>query len=72
MPSPARTAPLLLADHGAAVYKAESPDEGDIGRGWGPPFVGNQASYFIGLNLKRGARSECIDSVARNQTRTGT
>jgi len=50
---------LLLADHGAAVYKVESPDGGDIGRGWGPPFVGNQASYFIGLN--RGKRSVSVN-----------
>ena len=50
---------LLLADHGAAVYKIESPDGGDMGREWGPPFVGNQASYFIGLN--RGKRSVSIN-----------
>src|SRR4030088_3596978 len=41
---------LLLSDYGAAVYKLESPDGGDIGRGWGPPFNGDQASYFLGLN----------------------
>jgi crotonobetainyl-CoA:carnitine CoA-transferase CaiB-like acyl-CoA transferase len=50
---------LLLADHGASVYKIESPDGGDTGRGWGPPFVGDQASYFIGLN--RGKRSVSIN-----------
>jgi crotonobetainyl-CoA:carnitine CoA-transferase CaiB-like acyl-CoA transferase len=50
---------LLLADHGAAVYKIESPDGGDTGRGWGPPFVGDQASYFIGLN--RGKRSVSVN-----------
>jgi crotonobetainyl-CoA:carnitine CoA-transferase CaiB-like acyl-CoA transferase len=50
---------LLLADHGAAVYKIESPDGGDTGRGWGPPFVGGQASYFIGLN--RGKRSVSVN-----------
>src|SRR3979490_3002271 len=57
---------LLLAAHGAAVYKLESPDGGDMGRGWGPPFIGNQASYFIGLN--RGKRSvsanlKCAEGV---------
>ena len=41
---------LLLADYGATVYKLEPPDGGDIGRGWGPPFVEGQASYFLGLN----------------------
>src|SRR5262249_47429608 len=41
---------LLLADYGAAVYKVESPEGGDIGRGWGPPFRGDQSSFFLGLN----------------------
>ena len=50
---------LLLADHGATVYKIESPDGGDPGRGWGPPFIGDQSSYFIGLN--RGKQSVCVD-----------
>jgi crotonobetainyl-CoA:carnitine CoA-transferase CaiB-like acyl-CoA transferase len=50
---------LLLADHGASVYKIESPDGGDPGRGWGPPFIGDQSSYFIGLN--RGKRSVSLD-----------
>jgi len=50
---------LLLADHGADVYKLESPDGGDMGRGWGPPFVGDQAAYFIGLN--RGKRSVSVN-----------
>src|SRR5258708_15781451 len=48
---------LLLADHGADVYKLESPDGGDMGRGWGPPFVGDQAAYFIGLNRGKGSVS---------------
>src|SRR3981081_270059 len=50
---------LLLSDYGAAVYKIESPAGGDIGRGWGAPFVGEQASYFIGLN--RGKRSVAVN-----------
>jgi crotonobetainyl-CoA:carnitine CoA-transferase CaiB-like acyl-CoA transferase len=41
---------LLMSDYGAEVYKVESPGGGDMGRGWGPPFVGGQASFFIGLN----------------------
>ena len=35
---------LLMADYGGDVYKIESPDGGDMGRGWGPPFVGGEAS----------------------------
>jgi crotonobetainyl-CoA:carnitine CoA-transferase CaiB-like acyl-CoA transferase len=50
---------LLLADHGATVYKIESPDGGDPGRDWGPPFIGGQSSYFIGLN--RGKQSVSLD-----------
>jgi crotonobetainyl-CoA:carnitine CoA-transferase CaiB-like acyl-CoA transferase len=54
---------LLLADYGAAVYKIESPEGGDPGRGWGPPFVGGQASYFVGLN--RGKQSVSINLKCR-------
>ena len=50
---------LLLADYGAAVYKIESPEGGDPGRSWGPPFLGDQASYFVGLN--RGKKSVSIN-----------
>jgi crotonobetainyl-CoA:carnitine CoA-transferase CaiB-like acyl-CoA transferase len=54
---------LLLADYGAAVYKIESPEGGDPGRGWGPPFAANQASYFVGVN--RGKRSVSINLKCR-------
>jgi crotonobetainyl-CoA:carnitine CoA-transferase CaiB-like acyl-CoA transferase len=40
---------LLLGDYGAEIYKLESP-EGDMGRGWGPPFTGGESSFFLGLN----------------------
>jgi crotonobetainyl-CoA:carnitine CoA-transferase CaiB-like acyl-CoA transferase len=49
---------MLLADYGAAVYKLESR-AGDMGRGWGPPFAGGVASFFLGLN--RGKRGISID-----------
>jgi crotonobetainyl-CoA:carnitine CoA-transferase CaiB-like acyl-CoA transferase len=46
---------LLMAQYGADVYKIESPEGGDIGRGWAPPYTGAQASYFLGVNAgKRG------------------
>ncbi len=48
----------LLADHGASVVKVEGP-AGDDTRSWGPPFEGDTASYFIGLN--RGKRNVCVD-----------
>jgi crotonobetainyl-CoA:carnitine CoA-transferase CaiB-like acyl-CoA transferase len=40
---------MLMAAYGAQVIKVEGPD-GDIGRTWGPPFHGTDASYFVGLN----------------------
>jgi crotonobetainyl-CoA:carnitine CoA-transferase CaiB-like acyl-CoA transferase len=50
---------MLLADFGADIYKLESPAGGDMARGWGPPFAGEYASYFLGLN--RGKRGVAID-----------
>src|ERR1700722_15551734 len=50
---------MLLSQYGAEVYKIEPPDGGDIGRTWGPPFSGSDASFFIGLNS--GKRSLAID-----------
>src|SRR5436853_1306009 len=49
---------LLLADYGAEVFKLEARS-GDMGRGWGPPFVGGTSSFFLGLN--RGKRGISID-----------
>src|SRR3954451_19377727 len=54
---------LLLADFGATVYKLESPGGGDMGRGWGPPFAGDQSSFFLGLN--RGKFGVSIDLKRR-------
>ncbi len=41
---------MLLASYGASVYKIESPTHPDMGRTWGPPFIGDVASYFLGVN----------------------
>jgi crotonobetainyl-CoA:carnitine CoA-transferase CaiB-like acyl-CoA transferase len=49
---------FLLSGYGATVYKLESP-AGDIGRGWGPPYTGGEASYFLGINA--GKKGICID-----------
>lgn len=48
----------ILADHGADVIKIEPP-MGDETRGWGPPFDGDAASYFLGVN--RNKRDISID-----------
>jgi crotonobetainyl-CoA:carnitine CoA-transferase CaiB-like acyl-CoA transferase len=50
---------MLLAQYGAEVLKIEDPSGGDVGRSWGPPFTGDQASYFLGLNS--GKQSLAID-----------
>ncbi len=47
-----------LGDLGADVIKIEPPN-GDDTRAWGPPFVGDQATYFISAN--RNKRSICLD-----------
>ena len=50
---------MILAHYGADIYKVETPDGGEIGRTWGPPFTGGEASYFLGINA--GKRSLAID-----------
>jgi crotonobetainyl-CoA:carnitine CoA-transferase CaiB-like acyl-CoA transferase len=50
---------MLLAQYGAEILKIEDPAGGDVGRSWGPPFTGDEASYFLGLNA--GKRSLAID-----------
>jgi crotonobetainyl-CoA:carnitine CoA-transferase CaiB-like acyl-CoA transferase len=56
----------ILADLGAEVIKVENPAGGDDTRGWGPPFLRDEAgeataesAYFLCTN--RGKRSVCID-----------
>ncbi|ALO46746.1 CaiB/BaiF CoA transferase family protein [Pseudohongiella spirulinae] len=44
----------VLADHGARVIKIEPP-QGDEVRDWGPPFHGDDAAYFIGVNRNKEA-----------------
>jgi crotonobetainyl-CoA:carnitine CoA-transferase CaiB-like acyl-CoA transferase len=44
---------LMLADLGAEVTKIESPDRGDDARHWGPPFVGEDSSYFMAVNRNK-------------------
>lgn len=49
---------MILSDHGAEVIKVEPP-QGDETREWGPPFDGDVASYYIGVN--RNKRSIGLD-----------
>lgn len=48
----------ILGDHGAEIVKIEPP-QGDEVRDWGPPFLDEDASYFIGVN--RNKRSLGLD-----------
>jgi crotonobetainyl-CoA:carnitine CoA-transferase CaiB-like acyl-CoA transferase len=50
---------MILGDLGADVIKVEQPGEGDETRGWGPPFVGDDAAYFLAVN--RNKRSVALD-----------
>src|ERR671919_653083 len=50
---------MILGDLGADVVKVERPGSGDETRGWGPPFVGEDAAYFLALN--RHKRSVALD-----------
>ena len=52
-------ASTMLADYGAEVIKIETPGSGDMSRGWGPPFYGDEAAYFV--NLHRNKKSVAID-----------
>ncbi len=52
-------ATMILGDLGADVIKVERPGEGDDTRGWGPPFAGEDAAYFLSLN--RNKRSVALD-----------
>ena len=56
----------LLADMGAEVIKVERPGSGDQSRGWGPPFVEGESSYFMGTNRnKRSLTLNLQDEEAR-------
>jgi len=44
---------MMLADMGARVIKVEQPGKGDDTRGWGPPFVNGESSYFLSINRNK-------------------
>ncbi|WP_366656106.1 CoA transferase [Fodinicurvata sp. EGI_FJ10296] len=56
---------LILADLGARVIKVENPTGGDYARGWGPPFWGEDAACFHGLN--RGKEGIAVDLADEGQ-----
>ncbi len=48
-----------LADLGAEVWKIEAPGNGDDTRGWMPPQIGGESTYFMAAN--RSKKSVAID-----------
>ena len=44
---------MTLGDLGADVVKVERPDGGDDTRAWGPPFVAEGSTYYLGLNRNK-------------------
>ena len=44
---------MMLADLGAEVIKVEKPGSGDETRQWGPPYVKDQACYFLAVNRNK-------------------
>lgn len=59
---------MILGDLGADVIKVERPGTGDDTRQWGPPFVGEDAAYYLALN--RNKRSITIDLATETGRRT--
>jgi formyl-CoA transferase/CoA:oxalate CoA-transferase len=62
---------MILADLGADVIKVEDVGKGDDTRAWGPPFQGDDASYFHSVNRNKRAIAvdlkdqECLALVQR-------
>jgi formyl-CoA transferase len=50
---------LMLGDMGADVIKVEMPGTGDEARGWGPPFIEGESTYF--MSISRNKRSVTVD-----------
>ena len=46
-------AAMMLGDLGAQVIKVETPRGGDDSRGWGPPFLEGESTYFLSCNRNK-------------------
>jgi crotonobetainyl-CoA:carnitine CoA-transferase CaiB-like acyl-CoA transferase len=57
---------MLMADLGATVIKVE-PATGDQTRSWGPPWNGEDSTYYLGVN--RGKQSIVLDLTASDDRR---
>lgn len=52
-------ATMMMADMGATIIKIEEPSKGDDTRGFGPPFIEGESTYFMSFN--RNKRSVAVD-----------
>lgn len=57
-------ATMSLADMGAEVIKVEHPDGGDPTRAWGPPFLGDDSTYFLAINRNKQSVTVDLKSAA--------
>ena len=55
---------VMLGDMGAEVIKVEQPGSGDESRGWGPPFVEGESSYFMTINRNKRSMTLNLKSAA--------
>jgi crotonobetainyl-CoA:carnitine CoA-transferase CaiB-like acyl-CoA transferase len=56
-------AAMMLGDLGARVIKVETPVGGDDSRGWGPPFVEGESTYFLSANRNKESVTADLKSV---------
>lgn len=54
---------MMLGDLGAKVIKVEHPEYGDDTRHFGPPYIGGESAYYLGLN--RNKKSVTLDFKKR-------
>jgi formyl-CoA transferase/CoA:oxalate CoA-transferase len=53
---------MLLGDLGADVIKIERPGQGDQSRGWGPPFLDGESTYFLSTNRNKRSLTLNLDA----------
>ncbi len=57
---------MMLADLGARVVKVEHPEDGDVTRGWGPPYDPGSglSAYFLSVNRNKESIALDLGSAA--------